>query len=130
MARMSDSQGGSSFLKSKDLEEDNGGHREAKVEVESISLTRVEFDGQKPRDSWQAAFVGRDKVLDLNKTNQGFILDDCGVDPDCEMGGPPYVLDPPLSVILFVVPTQKPDGSPTVGLRMRRAVDVSDDVPF
>lgn len=130
MGRMSDAKGSSSFLKSKDLEDGDGGHREAKVEVESITLTRVEFDGQSPRDSWQAAFVGRDKVLDLNKTNQGFIIDDCGIDPDCEVDGPPYMLDPPLPVILYVVPTQKPDGSPTVGLRMRKVVAVTEDVPF
>ena len=130
MARMSEAKGSSNFLKSKDLEDDNGGHREAKVAVESIRLTRVEFDGQQPRDSWQAAFVGRDKVLDLNKTNQGFIIDDCGVDPDCVMDGPPYMLVPPLPIILYVVPTQKPDGSPTVGLRMRKVANASDDVPF
>lgn len=130
MTRMSESKASNSFLKSKDLEDGSGGHREAKVEIESLFLTRVEFDGQKPRDSWQAGFVGREKVLDLNKTNQGFLSDECGIDPDCEMDGPAYMLVPPLSVILYVVPTQKPDGSPTVGLRMRKVTDASDDVPF
>ncbi len=130
MARMSDSRGNSSFLKSKDLEDGNGGHVEAKVEIESIRLTRVEFDGRPPRDSWQAAFVGRDKVLDLNVTNRTFITDECSVDPDCEMEGPPWNVDPPLPIVLFVVPTQLPDGSPTVGIRMRRVGTVSDDVPF
>ena len=130
MARMSESKGSSNYLKSKDLEDGNGGHKEARVAIESIRLTTAEFDGQNPRDSWEISFVGRDKVLDLNKTNQGFISDDCQIDPDCEMDGPPFMLNPPLPVILYVVPTQNPDGSPTVGLRMRKVADVVDDIPF
>lgn len=114
----------SRHLKAKDLK-----GREIAVAISEVTSDEFDSrDGGKERLG-VVFFKGGVKGLVLNKTNVRYLIDQFGQDSDDWLGK---------EVVLYSVSTQKPDGSPVQGVRVRveqpvAALDAAledEDIPF